>query len=661
MRTHSFRSGLLLLFCLTILTSALSASELINPAVATILQEQCLKCHGEKKTSGRLDLRTLESMLQGGKRGPALIPGNVGESRLLQLVRPDAKPHMPPGNKQLSVDQIAQLETWVAALPPNKAHVVSDKPQSEASPKASQATGDPAEIETSPFVLPPGVDPTLAIDLFVGSRWRDKAVAVAERCDDTTFARRVYLDLTGRIPTVEQLNGFCADTNSDKRRQLVDRLIASELYASHLADVFDVVLLGRRGDQSLQERQQHGWRDYLENSFATNRPWDRMAREMVLARASDDTDVRAGWFLYERKNNYQEIAEAVSPNLFGIRIECAQCHDHPLAAEIEQRHYWGLVAFFNRGKNQNTKAGPRVVESAVGGFQKFTDLGGDAFDASLTYFASATIEEAQPEEGAEEKDSDDNYRGAEAESRLDEPRVPRFSRRQLFADEILSAHPLVAKAFVNRIWAMLIGRGIVHPVDRMDSTNPPSHPELLEWLSEDFRQHGFDVKRLIRSIVNSRCYQLNSIPPSAQALPADFTYGLAKPLTAESYLNSIYLALTDQACTNQSLMNQFRSDFPHVFPEEWTATLTQALLMTNNPAMNGLFASEQARTIDALQEMTDAKTQVEFAFWKLFGRQPDAEEMMAATGYLEQRNGTPAAIRQLLWAMIGSAEFRINH
>ena len=288
-------------------------------------------------------------------------------------------------------------------------------------------------------------------------------------------------------------------------------------------------------------------------------------------------------------------------------------------------------------------------------------MGGEAFDASLTYFASATIKETRPENGAEEEDSDANYITEVAESLASEPRVPRFSRRQQFADEVLSEHPLLAKAFVNRIWALLMGRGIVHPVDRMDSTNPASHPELLEWLAADFRESGFDIQRLVRSIANSRCYQLSSRHADPRALPADFAYALDKPLIAESYLNSICLALTDQPCADASLMNQFRRDFPDVFPEVPTATLTQALLMTNNPATNSLFDSAAAKTIDELLQLSDANSQVESAFWKVFGRQPDADERAAATSYLEQRAGTRAALSQLLWAMIGSSEFRVNH
>ena len=308
MRFRPFQIILITLGFSSIFLSPLAgAEEPIDPAVFAILQDHCLKCHGDKKTSGRLDLRSLPSILRGGKRGPVLVPGNAGDSRLVQLVRPGAKPHMPPGDKQLSPDEIARLEAWVAtvqldATSQQRSATDSNGQQPVGSRAAASHVTDPempaTRLAATNVLVPPGVDPTLAIDLFVASRWRDRAVNVNDRCDDAAFARRLYLDLTGRIPTVDQLNGFCADTNSDKRRELIDGLLATDLYASHMADVFDVVLLGRRGERAIERRRQHGWRAYLESAFAENRPWNQMAREMVLARAAEQADVRAGWFLY---------------------------------------------------------------------------------------------------------------------------------------------------------------------------------------------------------------------------------------------------------------------------------------------------------------------------------------------------------------------------
>lgn len=623
----------------------------IENAAREVLSDHCFRCHGSEKTSGKLDLRSIESMLAGGLRGPAIVPGNASESHLVQFTRPGAKPHMPPGKQQLEDQQIEALAAWVDQLSPEL--IAQPTKEVEETPHETSSS--------SPAMIPEGIDPTLAIDFMVAKRWQERNVEPSSPTDDATFARRLYLDLTGRIPTLEQLNKFLADTNSDKRDRLIDQLLESELHARHLADTFDVVLLGRGDDGKLNERTQHGWREYLESSFASNRPWNQMAREMVLARATDSTDVRAGWYLYERKNDFQAIAESVSPSFFGLRIECAQCHDHPLAAEIEQRHYWGLVAFFNRGKNDGAKNGPRVVESAIGGFNKYTDLAGDAHDALLTYFASATIHEEIPGEETEVKDDDSNYFNGQEGAPAGEPRVPRFSRRQQFADEVLSDHPLLARSFVNRAWALMLGRGIVHPVDQMDSMHAASHPELLEWLANDFRNNDYDIRRLLRSLARTRAYQLESASIGEGQLPEDFAHALHKPLIAESYLNSILVALDQNESDNSEIMTLFRSEFPDVFPEEPTATLSQALLLTNSPKFFALFDAERPGIMTRLRETEDVEQQVRHAFMAIFGRQPDDDEFEQTVDYLKARQGNPEALGQMLWAMITSSEFRVNH
>ncbi|MCA9216815.1 MAG: DUF1549 domain-containing protein, partial [Planctomycetales bacterium] len=439
--------------------------------------------------------------------------------------------------------------------------------------------------------VPDGLNPTTVIDFLIEAKWAELQIIPEPICSDETFVRRVYLDLVGRIPTLEERNAFLSGTHSNKRTELVDQLIGSQEFGRHFADVFDVVLMGRGSSRRMSERQQHGWRAYLEESFNANRPWDKMARDMTLARKDDDCDVRAGWFLYERQDNHQAIAESISPAFFGLRIECAQCHDHPLAGEIEQAHYWGLVSFFQRSKNENTQLGPRVSESATGAFNKFTNIAGESYETQLTFFASAIVPEARPSDGDDSAEQANQESEKSDESELyspagDEPRVPNFSRREKFVDEILLVHPMLAKAYVNRLWALLVGRGFVHPVDRMDSTHAPSHPRLLDWLANDLVASQFDTKRLVRSIVLSRAYQLSRSSDS-KIQPETFSYGIEKPLTAESFLRSIHVALDSSKIEpDPGLLADFRDKFGDVFAEQFTANATQSLYLTNNSSFN---------------------------------------------------------------------------
>ena len=508
------------------------------------------------------------------------------------------------------------------------------------------------------------VGATSVIDLLIETQWANAGVQPSPRCDDRTFARRVYLDLVGRIPTKSELESFLAETESNKRTTLVDRLLASPEYGRHFADVFDVVLMGRGSRKRMDQRQQHGWREYLEESFNANRPWNLMARDMTLARKSDDVDVRAGWFLYERDNDHQAIAEAVSPVFFGIRIECAQCHDHPLADEIAQGHYWGLVSFFQRSKNDKTDAGPRVVESASGAFNKFTNLEGDSFDTELTFYASTVIPEPRPKEDEEKEQGDDS--ALYVASVANEPRVPKFSRREKFVDHVLLKHPMLAKAYVNRIWALLIGRGFVHPVDRMDSTSDISHPKLLKWLADNLTKSEFDTKDLVRSIVLSRPYQLAS-RTNEQTQPDTFSYGIEKSLTAETLLRSIYVAIDpERSNPDPDLLAEFRDKFADVFAEEPSSNPTQTLYLTNNPTFNQTLYDSQL--VKEIAQAGDTKEKVGLAFESILGRTPDQDELQMATSFLTSQTDNSdgevnvhAKVVSLVWAIVTSAEFRFNH
>ena len=366
-------------------------------------------------------------------------------------------------------------------------------------------------------------DLSTAIDSQLEATWTASGVTPAEGISDEAFVRRVFLDLAGRIPTVAEQAAFLEDPQPTRRLLQIDRLLASSDHAQHMADVFDVLLMGRASGRRLRERQEHGWRAWLEQAFQSNRPWNAMAEAMLLARAADPADDPAAWFLYERDNDYQKIAEAVAPAFFGFRIECAQCHNSMTAFEVEQAHYWGLVAFFNRGTNEMTDRGPRIVESAIGGFSEFADIEGTSSPNLLTFLEADAVEEERPAADAEQEDHDDLYQAAHREG---EPRRPVFSRRERFVEDVFRGHPLIAQAMVNRLWAMLMGRGLVHPFDEMDSAHETSHPELLAVLADDFQSHGYDIRRTLRAIAASQAYQRSSRKPDGVDDPASFAWHL---------------------------------------------------------------------------------------------------------------------------------------
>ena len=481
----------------------------------------------------------------------------------------------------------------------------------------------------------------------------------APRCGDAEFVRRLYLDLTGRIPTVEQLDRFLSDPGVDKRERLIDELLVSDAHSDYFASIFDTMLMGRR-ERKLSDRSKHGWTAYLKRVFAENRPWNEVVKEILLARGAGDQRGHL-WFLYERENKHQEIAEAVAKSFFGVDIACAQCHDHLAAEEIKQAHYWGLVGFFRRSTNTQTEQGIAIAESAVGGFDDYANpLLGTTESLTLSFLLRDDVAEPRPEDPAKQEDHDGLYIAVPGE-----PKVPVFSRREKFVEEMVKDHPLLARAMVNRIWGLLLGRGLVHPIERMDSTQHPSHPELLEWLAEDFRQHGYDIRRLVRAVVMSHTYQ-QSVAATAAAPEHLFAHGLAKPLTAEAYLQSLQVALPFSSEVVDSekwrqLAAQWRTFFPEVVATTDQATIDQALGLTNGQEFNALLMEAATRWVAETSELTPEQ-RIQLAYRRVFARSAEAEEQSIIMTYLGARaERAEAAWAQIFWTMVTSPEFRFNH
>jgi mono/diheme cytochrome c family protein len=650
------------------------AQRLWSAHVLPVLAENCFKCHGNIEAKGGLRLMTPAEVLQGGDSGPVVVPGKPEKSSLYRYVLPDADPHMPPKGRPLSVEETALIRRWIEKLSPTAARALSNETVASTSgaklsPLFRKSTWQPAKGQSVPQ----------AVDALIEKRWRELKVKPSERCDDRSFARRVWLDVAGRIPTPEELEKFLADKSPDKRAALVNQLLASQDYAVRMRELFDAVFMERGTFLTFRDRRRNGrpdlndrWKDYLEWSFRTNRAWNLVARDLVLARPQSDERRGAIQFLHARKDNAQQMAEITGSALLGLTTKCAQCHDHPLAPEIKQAHYWGMVAAFNRSKAVDTGAGPGVAESAVGGFIKFTNLKGGSFDAREIFLDDRLVNEPRPKDGEKESDDAEKYVNAVAlgdGKNLKEVPVPKFSRREQLADWMTAPeNPLLARAFVNRVWAMLFGRGLVHPVDRMDSSRAPSHPELLDWLAEDFARGGHDVKQLIRNLTATRAYQLDSRPAGKSRPPADsFACALDKPLTAEVFARSALIATGQEPGADGSLaglaaaQKAFADAFPEVFATENVSNPRQALFLSNSSLLDALGQASRTNALARLSTLSD-EAKVKELFLRVFSRGPDRAEMKRALDYLRARSHEPsAATEQLLWALLTSAEFRINH
>lgn len=223
---------------------------------------------------------------------------------------------------------------------------------------------------------------------------------------------------------------------------------------------------------------------------------------------------------------------------------------------------------------------------------------------------------------------------------------------------------MVARAMVNRLWAVLLGRGIVHPVDAMDSQHDPSHPELLDWLAADFRNSDYNIRRLIRMIVLSEPYQLDSRRPPGVEDPAHFAWYIERPLTAEQLARSIQLILRGRFDNGAPLVRQLRKPLPEVLPESNTTKVSSALFLTNNPALNEFIASstEADHLLARIRSADSVDSQIAQVVETVFGRAATAEEQQQIREFLSDDEAARTRRWQhVLWALLTSAEFRFNH
>ncbi|MBK72557.1 MAG: hypothetical protein CMO76_03870 [Verrucomicrobiales bacterium] len=626
-----------------IIALAFCATGFVSSQIHPVIIDNCTKCHGGVKQKGGLDLRTIKAALEGGETDTALIPGDPETSPLYQVVQVDSDPHMPP-KKQLPVEEIEALKTWITKL--------------RITPPKELALPDPLKPITT------------VIDQLIRAKWQAEKIAPARRSSDATFLRRVYLDLIGRIPRIPEINSFLADQNPEKRNLLIDYLTTTEEHADHLAQVFNIVFLDRAHLRKRSHTNRKPWLDYLRWAFKTNRQWDQVGRDLVLARPKSAQEQGASWFIHDQRDDHSQIATRVSRTLLGKQVQCAQCHDHPVAPEIEQRHYWGLVAFFNRSLNVKTPEGPRVAERASGGYDKFANLEGKTDQSQLILYSNKIITEAG---GKQSSDSAELYsvgppkqwfrklkKGERLNKDLPNLPVPKFSRREAFAQSLTTDNPDFSRAIVNRLWALMFGRGLVHPVDLMDSAHPSSHPELLAWLARDFSNHHYDLRRLIRQIAKSTSYQLDSRPaPSAGQPPLDFFFArsLDKPLSAETFTRSLRVALGHENPNDETLRNHFAKILPELFADNFSPSVQQTMFLTNAPFFDKIIS--EGPLLSHLQNMKNPQALVHETFQSILSRAPEPIELERSLSFVDPND--KSSIQQFVWALLTSAEFRFTN
>lgn len=340
---------------------------------------------------------------------------------------------------------------------------------------------------------------------------------------DADFVRRIYLDLTGAVPTAAETKAFLADEDPQKREKLIDRLLADVRFARHMAQTFDVMLMERRPDKYVT---QAAWRKYLFDSFLANKPYDQLVREILSSDGADPATRPAAKFVLDRDAEPNLLARDVGRVFFGQDLQCAQCHDHPLVEDYQQSDYYGLYAFFSRTQ-LFTQPDKLVVlmdnlEGEVG-FESVFDKGNRA-NTLPRVIGGKELEEPRLPPGQE-------WVVAPAK---DVRHVPKYSRRAQLAAQVADPNNRpFARNIANRLWAHMLGRGIVEPVDFHHVGNPPSNAELLDALSESIVELKFDMRAFLREIALSQTYQRAIELPESLPEHAAIAKSRAEALTEE--------------------------------------------------------------------------------------------------------------------------------
>ena len=514
--------------------------QLADPENSLLLRKPTLRtAHqgGRRLQAGSADYRILLRWLLDGAPGP-----RSQEPALRELELFPAHRVLQPGGRQplvvravfsdgVTMDvtrwaRLSSLNDGIAAVSPEG--IVRAAGRGETSVLA-RFFGRPAAARiTVPFAAGrefPEFSRGNFVDRLVAKKWKELGLEPSPPCDDATFLRRACLDILGTLPTPAEVEGFLTESAPDKRERLIDRLLARPEYADYWALKWADLLRSNR--VQLGPKGMWSYTNWIRAQFRENTPADRFARALITAQGSSFTSGPANY--YRVAGSPPDLAETTAQVFLGTRLQCAKCHNHPFE-KWSQAEYYQFAAFFARldrkgsqefglfGNEQvvRVNAGGEVHHPKTGARMVPTPLGG--------YPVSMRVRGAK----GDLVDPDPDASG---------------DRRALLADWISQGNPLFARNIANRYWGYLMGRGLVEPVDDQRATNPPTNPELLDALAADFARNGYDIKRLIRTICTSRAYGLSAdVTPRNRADRQFYTHYFVKRIPAEPLLDAICAA-----------------------------------------------------------------------------------------------------------------------
>ncbi len=509
--------------------------------------------------------------------------------------------------------------------------------------------------------------------------WRDYEIRPAPEVDDATWCRRIYLDVIGRIPTLEELHAFLDSKGSNKRAELVELLLYddkyTEEYANHWGTIWTNVLIGRSGGtdrRSMTSRD--GMQKYLRDAFAMNKPYNTIVYELVTAEGTtkpgSDKFNGAVNFLADKVNDDNGVLATSSTSriFLGQQVQCTQCHNHPFN-QWKQQKFWEFNSFFRQTRSlRRFVSGTRDIDHAELVNEDFAGEAGDANDALIFYeLRNGLTKVAYPvfTDGTEIAKS--GY-------------VSEVNRRQELG-RLMMESEFLDKMAANRIWSHFMGFGFTKPIDDLGPHNPASHPALLEDLGKEFRKHSYDIKQLITWITLSRPYNLKAIlgpaneidDPSIGEMPKFSRFYLRQMSAEQLYQSLVYStnasgggSYEEQEQQRRVWMQQFVIAFGTDEGDEATTfngSIPQALMMFNGDLVKNATSIKPGSFLDRLsQSGRSPRDRLTELFMAGVARRPTRDELMIASKLMAARKGDEKEMLQdMWWALLNTNEFILQH
>jgi hypothetical protein len=514
------------------------------------------------------------------------------------------------------------------------------------------ATGVLVLNPSAGFVPTPVAQDNL-IDRHVVEKLNRLKVAPSPLASEEEFLRRVYLDLIGVQPRPEEVRAFLVDKDPKKREKVIDALFSRPEFVDHWSLKWGDLLQNSRN--SVSAKSVFLFREFLRGAVASNMPLDEFARKLLTARGGIFDDPASVYFAISKDTN--DTIERVTQVFCGVRMLCARCHAHPME-NWTQADYYGLASFFSQVSARQDVRFPNEGNTKL---IQLTLAAGDA--------TNPRTRRPQPP----------RFLGGE------EPKLPTGTdRREAYASWLTSPkNPFFARGMVNRLWSYFFHRGIVEPVDDVRSTNPPINPALLDALTQDFIEHKFDARHLMRRIVTSATYQRSSVPtPSNRHDDQNFSHAIPRRVPAEALLDSLVQA-TGVPENIGGAPGGFRaaqlpdanveSPFLALFgkPQRMeacecerdnTSNMLQALHFINGKTILGRVQNPGARPAQLVaRKLSDKELVTEFYLWCL-ARHPSESELRVSVEFLRSYGDRRAeAAQDLMWALLNSRDFLMTH